>query len=166
MHIFLYLIPRNHKTCSVGTEYRSCRIIQIPLGVIANLLGNLLLILAWFIAFQRTGEMAFSSCVGNHLALVIPHFCNRCTACDHSQFSLCLRSLEVSLHPLDIGHGTAYIFGRKFQPETVVWLQKDGFRLFQALTHCTVSCLTEISALCMLHMGTPCQQSHLHICDR
>ena len=166
MHIFLYLIPRNHKTCSVSTEYRSRRILKISLGIIADLLDDLLLILAWFIAFQRTGEMAFSSCVGNYLALIIPHFCNRCTACDHSQFSLCLRSLEVSLHPLDIGHGTAHIFGRKFQTEAVVWFQKNGFRFFEALTHCTVSCLTEVSAFRVFLMCPSGKKSDLHIGDR
>ena len=51
VHILLHLIPWNHKASSMSTEYGTCRIIQIPLGIIADLFCDSFLILAWFIAF-------------------------------------------------------------------------------------------------------------------
>ena len=67
----------------MGTEYRACRILKISLGIIADLLCDLLLILTGFIAIQSTGQMTSASCVGNYLTLIIPHFCHRRTSCDH-----------------------------------------------------------------------------------
>ena len=52
----------------MGTEYRACRILKISLGIIADLLCDLLLILTGFIALQSTGQMTSASCVGNYLA--------------------------------------------------------------------------------------------------
>ena len=48
----------------MGTEYRTCRILKISLGIISDLLCDLLLILAGFIALQSTGQMTSASCVG------------------------------------------------------------------------------------------------------
>ena len=165
MHIFFYLIPGNHEACSMGTEYRACRILKISLGIISDLLCDLLLILTGFIAIQSTGQMTSASCVGNYLALIVPHFCHRRTSCDHRQLSLGFRPLKGSLHPLDIRHGTSYIFCRNLKPEAVIGFQKNCLRFLEALAHSTVGRLPEISTFRMLLMCPPGEQCNLHIGD-
>ena len=149
----------------MGTEYRACRILKIPLGIVSDLLCDLLLILTGFIALQGTGQMSSASCVGNYLTLIIPHFCHRRTSCDHRQLSLGFRPLEGSLHPLDIRHGTTYIFCRNLKPKAVIGFQKKCLCFLETLAHSTVGRLPEISAFRMLLMCPPGEKCDLHIGD-
>ena len=52
MHMLFHLIPGHHHSGSVGAEYRSSRICQIPVEVIAHGLYHLVLVMAGLIPLE------------------------------------------------------------------------------------------------------------------
>ena len=165
MHILWHLIPWNVKSCTMGTEDGSCRILDIALRIITNLFDHCLCVPARFIAAERTGQMSLSSCIGIHFHLIIPHTCNRCISLDRRHLSFCLRCTGLPIHPLNICKCPSDHSRWNFQLKIIIRFQQHTFGLHQSLAHRTVGCLPEIPAFGMFQMCPSCRQCDLHIRD-
>ena len=122
--------------------------------------------MAGLISFQDAAEPPQPPCIGVHLALVAPDGGCRSTAFQDGVLPIRLRRVELSAHPLDIGHGPAHLPRGHLQGEGHHGLQEHAPALHQALAQRPVSGLPEIAALGVLDVGTACQQRNLHVRDR
>ena len=166
MHIILHLIPRHYKSRPMGTKYRTGRILQIPLRIIADRCEHFLGIAAWLVPTQTAGKPSPPLSIGNHFPLIILHQSNRRFPAEHCHLADLLRRSECSVHPLKIRERTSDHLRRNFQSVFIIWLQQYAFCLFQSLPHSPVSCLPEITALRVLLVCPTGNKCDLYIRDR
>ena len=150
----------------MGTENRTCRIIQITFGIVTISSYYLILIPAWCIAFQAAEQPASATGIRHYLFLIITHLRHCCCTDKYCYFPFCFRRIKSPLHFLDIGHGSSDKLCRYFQTKFIIRFQKDVFCLFQSLTNSPVSGLSEISSLCVFCMSPSSKKSDLYICQR
>ena len=165
MHIFRHLIPWNIESCTMGTENRACRVLDVTFRIIAHLFNHCFCIPARFIATECTGQMSLTSCIRIHFHLIIPHTCNRCISLDRRHLSFCLRRTGLPIHPLNICKSSSDHSRWNFQLKIIIRFQQHTFGLHQSLAHRTVGCLPEISAFGMFQMCPSCRQRNLYICN-
>ena len=147
MHIVWNLIPRNDKSGSVCTEYRSGRIHQIMLRIIIICRDHFFCIVTFDITAKTAGQVSKSSCVGNNFFLITTHCGNRSPAFDACHLVLDHRLFKVCPHILKIRHRSSDILHRNLQTELITWLQQNTSGTLQSLTHGPIRRLTEITAL-------------------
>ena len=150
MHISCYLMPRHNKTGPMGTKYRACRIIQIPLWIIVCSRNNFFCIVARLVTAQDSRQSSAAFCIGCHLRRIISHLQNRGTACNHCHIIWNFRRFKAAVHFLNIRNCPSRIFLRHFKPECINRLKKHTFCTFKSVAYRPVSCLPEIAALSVL----------------
>ena len=153
MHVAAHLIPRHHKARAMGTEHRICRVVKVALRLVAHSFNNLRRIVAGPVAVQRQGQVSPAPGIAHHLHGVAAHGGHRCKTGEHSSLFPALWRVKTALHALDIGHGTAKVLHRHFQPKGIPWLQQLAFGQHQALPHRAIGGPPEISALRVFKMG-------------
>ncbi len=163
--MLLHLVPWYHKSGPMSTKDGACRIFQIPLRIVSNVLDHLFRVVAGQISFQAARQSSPALRIGGQLGLIIPHIHNRNRALQDCRVPVLLRRAEGSMHPLEIRQGTSHRILRHLQPVFVIGLQQNALRFFQSLPHRPVSGLTEIPALRLLQMGPSGRQCDPQIRD-
>ena len=104
--------------------------------------------------------------IAHHLHGVAAHGGHRCKTGEHSSLFPAFWRVKAALHALDIGHGTAKVLHRHFQPKGIPWLQQLAFGQHQALPHRAIGGLPEISALRVFKMRAARNEGDLHVRQR
>ena len=147
----------------MAAEYGVRRVVHIPFRVVAHGLHYLLLIGTGAVARRGAQQAAPATGVGRHLGGIAPEDCHRGGAGEDCFLSKGLRWGGFAVHPLEVAHGPAHLFGGQLQPKVIPRLQQHALRLHQPLTHRPVGSLAEVAALGVLHMGPPRHQRDFHI---
>ena len=155
VHVLPHLIPLHHNSCAVVAEHGVGGVVRVPLRVVAQFRGHLLLVVAGGIAPRGAAKPPPAPGIGSHLLSIVPQAGHRGLPGEGDQLLSTLRGLHSSAHVLQIGHGPAHTVHGHLQGEVVDGLQQKGLRLHEALAHRPVGGLAEVAPLSVLHMGPP-----------
>ena len=172
VHVAAHLFPGHHEPGPMGAEDRIRRVVEVVFRLVANGRQHLVGVVAGAVAIQRQTQVPPAPRVAHHIHRVAAH--RGGWGCAGQGGRLAIRSrlgrVEAAAHLLDVVHRTAYILGRKFQPEGVPRLQQLRFvdlrGHHQALPHGAVGRLPEVAALGVLEVGAARDEGDLHIGQR
>ena len=160
------LEPWDNNARAVGAEYGVGGIFRVPLRVIAYGGDDAVRLGTGEVPRRGAGQPPPAPGIDRYLPAIVPQTRHRCAAGEYGVFPDRFRQLDLAVHPLQIRHGAAHLFGGKLQPEAVPRLQQHILRLHKPLTHCPVGGLPEIAALGVLFVGAAGEQRELDIRDR
>lgn len=102
MHMLADLIPRHIVACSVRTEHRTARIVNIGIAIVADLCNNFITVVTRLIAFKTARKSASAVSVLHNFFSIVAHFGHGCSTCENGIFSLGFGRIESTAHPLNI----------------------------------------------------------------
>ena len=158
-----HLVPGDVIAPAVGAEHRAGGVQLVPLRVIADLLHDLLGVVAGLIAPQGAGQPPAAPGVGGDRLPIVSHPRHRGKAGEQGHVPLALGRLHRAPHGLDVRHGPAHALGGHLQGKVVKGLQQNALGLHQALAHRPIGGLAEVAPLGVLLVGSAGQQGDLHV---
>ena len=150
MRVFFHVVPLDLEARAVRAEDGAGRVFEVALGVVADPLHDLALVVAGPVASDRAAQAAAALRVGRHLALVSAQLRHRGQTRQQRVRLPRHGRVQLGLHPLQIGHGPAHRLLRQLQPELIPRLEQHALRLFESLPHRAVGRLPEVPALRVL----------------
>ena len=102
------LVPLDIDARTMAAEDGICRIVHIPLRLVADGSNDFLGIVAGLIAPQSAAQLSLSAGLDRHLLPVILQLRHRPTARQNRHIALCGGIIHGAAHVLYVGHGASH----------------------------------------------------------